>query len=228
MTTKSAQIDALIEREEEALKAAVIKAMKAMNEAATHANIRNYKTAKQTLQDYQDKKAGIEKFKTQSAALEYLQRNWKIEKSKLSKDVANGKCPRKDGVYYSKDLDFYASAVNLPAKNSSEAPANDSGDRLKNAAADEKEFRLGILKGDYIDAAEEEARDARLWAAIKGDLEHHAPLIVNELINRVIAIVEDEQARERIHKIAHELRLTYEDAVADIFDRYAQAGGIDA
>lgn len=228
MTTKAAKTDALIEREEEALKTAVINALTAMDAAATHANIRNYKSAKQALQDYQDKKAGIEKFKTQAGALEYLQRNWKIEKSKLSKDVANGKCPRKDGVFLSKDLDFYATAVSLPASTSAQPVANDSSDRLKNAAAEEKEYRLGILKGEYIDAAEEEARDARMWAAIKSDLEHHAPLIVNELINRVIAIVEDEQARERIHKIAHELRLTYEDAVADIFDRYAQAGGIDA
>lgn len=224
----SAKTDALIGREEEALKTAVVNALNAMNAAATHANIRNYKTAKQTLQDYQDKKTGIEKFKTQAGALEYLQRNWKIEKSKLSKDVTSGKCPRKDGFFLSKDLDFYASAVSLPASNSAQPAANDSSDRLKNAAADEKEFRLGMLKGDYINAAEEEARDARLWAAIKSDLEHHAPIIVNELINRVMAIVEDEQARERIHKIAFELRLTYEDAVADIFDRYAQAGGIDA
>jgi len=228
MTAKPSAIDARLGREEETLKAAVVKAMDALEVAATHANIRNHKAAKQALQDYQDKKAGIEKFKTQAGALEYLQRNWKIEKSKLSKDVSNGKCPRKDGVFLSKDLDFYASAVNLPASTSVQPAANDSGDRLKNAAADEKEFRLGILKGDYIDAAEEEARDARLWAAIKSDLEHHAPIIVNELINRVMAIVEDEQARERIHKIAFELRLTYEDAVADIFDRYAQAGGIDA
>lgn len=228
MTTKAARTDALIEREEEALKTAVVNALKAMDASATHANIRNYKAAKQALQDYQDKKAGVEKFKTQAGALEYLQRNWKIEKSKLSKDVSNGKCPRRDGVYYSKDLDFYASAVSLPAKNSAEAPSNDSSDRLKNAAAEEKEFRLGILKGDYINAAEEEARDARLWAAIKSDLEHHAPVIVGELINRVVPIIADDEAKERIHKLAHELRLTYEDAIADIFDRYAQNGGIEA
>lgn len=228
MTDKTSRIDALIEREEEALKNAVVKAMKAMNESPTQTNIRNLQAAKKALEDCQNKKEGIEKFKTQAAALEYLQRNWIIQKSKLSNDVSAGRCPRKDGCFSSKDLDFYASAVHLQPANSQAAPKDDANERIKNAAAEEKEIRVAKLRGDLIDAAEEEARDARLWAAVKSDLENHAPLIVDELVNRVVSIVEDEQVRERIHKLAPELRATYEDAVADIFDRYAQAGGIEA
>lgn len=218
---------AILEQEEQLLKASVVKAMAEMNKSATQANIRNYQAAKKALDDFLDKKGGVEKFKTQASALEYLQRNWKIEKSKLNKDVISGRCPRKDGYFLSSDLDYYASASVLPPKTTEKQP--DSGvDRLKLAMAEEREFRVGILKGEYINAAEEEARDARLWAAVKTDLENHAPAIVNELINRVIILVDDEHNRERIQRMAHELRMTYEDAIGDIFDRYARDGGIEA
>lgn len=228
MTDKTSRIDALIEREEEALKNAVVKAMKEMSDSATHANIRNYKSAKQALEDYQNKKEGIEKFKTQAAALEYLQRNFIIQKSKLSNDVSAGRCPRKDGYFSSKDLDFYAAAVHLPPANSQAAPKDDGVDRFKRAMAEEREIKVAMLKGNLIDAAEEEARDARILAAIKTDIENNGPAIISELINRVMAIVDDEQIRERIQKLSPELRMTYEDGVAGIFDRYARDGGIEA
>jgi len=218
---KSAKTDALIAREEETLKAAVLKAMEALDAAATHANIRNYKSAKKELQDYQDKKSDMEKFKTQSAALEYLQRNWKIEKSKLSKDVAEGKCPRKDGLFSSKDLDFYAAAVHLPGKNSTPVTNNDGGDRLKNAMADEREIRVRILRGDLIDAAEEEARDAKLWAAIKADIYNNAAAIIHELINLALPVISSDDDRARLLARTHDLRTSFEDMIDDMFDRYA-------
>ena len=182
--------------------------------------------ARKALDDYAGASAG-EKFPTQTAALEYLQRTWQIEKSKLSKDVKDAKVPRKDGFFHAKDLDFYASAVHLKPKTVELTTQADPGDRLKAAHADEREFRLGILRGQYIDAAEEEARDARLWAAIKSDLENHAPTIINELINRIMPLIEDEDIKKRLHNLTHDLRITYEDTLADIFDRYARDGGVE-
>jgi len=220
MTTASSHLQEL----ESILEAAT----RAAREKPTAANIAALERARRAVDEYKEAASGGEKFKTQAAALEYLQRNWIIQKSKLSNDVSAGRCPRKDGYFSSRDLDFYATAVHLQPANTQAAAKDDGVDRLKLAMAEEREIRVATLRGNLIDAAEEEARDARLWAAVKSDLENHAPLIVNELVNRVISIVEDEEVRERIHKLTPELRATYEDAVADIFDRYAQAGGIEA
>lgn len=184
--------------------------------------------ARKALDDYSSMATSGEKFPTQTAALEYLQRTYQIEKSKLSKDCKEGKVPRKDGLYHAKDLDFYADAVHLKPKTSAPAPIADGSDRLKSAMAEEREIRVSMLKGNLIDAAEEEARDARLWFAVRTDIENHAPAIVNELVNRIAGLGLPEDITARIIALAPELRVTYEDALAEMFDRYAKDGGIEA
>lgn len=210
------------------LQAILDSAIEAAKVQASSATISAVEKARKALDDYTSGVSTGEKFPTQTAALEYLQRNWQIEKSKLSKDCKEGKVPRKDGLYHAKGLDFYASAVHLRPKNSTPTQTNDPADRLKNAHAEEREFRLGVLKGQFIDAAEEEARDARLWFAVRTDIENHGPAIINELVNRVAGLGLSEDVTHRILALVPELRLTYEDALADIFDRYAKAGGIEA
>lgn len=204
-------------------------ANRAAKENPTSANISAVEKARKALDGYQHSHGDAgERFKTQAAALAYLQRTWKIEKSKLNKDCTNGKVPRKDGFYHAKDLDYYAQADRLEPKTSAPAPQNDSSERLKAAHAEEREFRLGILRGEYINAAEEEARDAKLWAAVKNDLTNQAPAVVHELINRILPILEDDELKQRVLSLSHDLRVTYEDTVDGIFDRYAKDGGIEA
>ena len=202
--------------------------MEAAKAQPSSAAISAVEKARKALDDYTGSLHSGEKFPTQTAALEYLQRTYQIEKSKLSKDSKDGKVPRKDGLYHAKDLDYYAEAVHLKTKTSAPVVISDNSDRLKAAHADEREFRLGILRGEYINAAEEEARDCKLWAAIKSDIENQAPAVVHEIINRILPIVPDDDLKERILALRHELRLTYEDTIADIFDRYATAGGVEA
>jgi len=210
------------------LQAILDNAIEAAKLVASSANISGVEKARKALDDYTSGQATGEKFPTQTAALEYLQRTYQIEKSKLSKDCGSGKVPRKDGHYHAKDLDFYAAAVHLRPKTSTPSTTPDPTDRLKNAHADEREFRLGILKSEYINAAEEEARDSRLWFAVRTDIENHGPTVINELVNRVASLGLPEDITLRILALVPELRLTYEDALAEIFDRYAKAGGLDA
>lgn len=209
------------------LQAILDAAMDAAKSQPTSANISAVESARKALDNYTAGAVG-ETYPNQTAALEYLKRTWQIEKSKLSKDCKDGKVPRKEGLYHAKDLDFYAAAVHLKSKTSGPAPTNDPNDRLKNAHADEREFRLGILKGEYINAAEEEARDSRLWFAVRTDIENHGPQVISELVNRVAGLGLPEDITTRILALVPELRLTYEDALAEIFDRYAKAGGIEA
>lgn len=196
----------------------------------TAANIAAVEKARKALDDYTVGASGDagERFATQAAALEYLQRIWQIEKSKLSKDVTAGKVPKKDGHFTAADLDFYARAVHLRPRTIELKPTEDHDDRLKRAQAEEREIRVAKLRGELIDAAQEEARDARLWFAVRTDLENHAPVIVNELLNRIADIGIPEEITARIADLAPELRTAYEDALAEIFDRYARAGGIEA
>lgn len=203
-------------------------AMDAAKAQPSSANISAVEKARKALDDYQGSIVTGETFSTQIAALEYLQRTWQIEKSKLSKDCTAGRVPKKDGLYHAKDLDFYAAAVHLRPRTVALAPVSDGGDRLKSAMADEREFRVGILRGEYINAAEEEARDAKLWFSVRTDIENHGPAVINEIINRITGIGLPEDITTRILALIPELRNTYEDALADIFDRYAKNGGIEA
>lgn len=202
--------------------------MEAAKALPSGASISAVEKARKALDDYASATTSGEKFPTQTAALEYLQRTYQIEKSKLSKDCKEGKVPRKEGLYHAKDLDFYAEAVHLKPKTSAPAPTTDGSDRLKSAMAEEREIRVSMLKGNLIDAAEEEARDSRLWFAVRTDIENHGPAIVSELVNRVVSLGLPEDITTRILALVPELRATYEDALADIFDRYATAGGIEA
>lgn len=212
-------------QELQAILSAAIAAAKAK---ASPAAVSAVESARKALDDYTSAALTGEKFTTQTAALEYLQRTYQIQKSKLSKDCTTGKVPRREGVYHAKDLDFYAAAVHLSPLTSAPAPAADSGDRLKLAMAKEREYRLSMLEGSLIDAAEEEARDARLWFAVRTDIENHGPAIINDLVNRVASLGLPEDITGRILSLVPELRATYEDSLAEIFDRYARDGGIEA
>ena len=202
--------------------------MEAAKAQPSSAAISAVEKARKALDDYTGSLHSGEKFPTQTAALEYLQRTYQIEKSKLSKDSKDGKVPRKDGLYHAKDLDYYAEAVHLKTKTSAPVVINDGSERLKSAMAEEREIRVSMLKGNLIDAAEEEARDSRLWFAVRTDIENHGPAVVNELINRIAAIGLPEEITTRIIGLVPDLRVTYEDAIAEIFDRYARAGGLEA
>lgn len=211
------------------LQAILDAAIAAATAAPTSANIAAVEKARKALLDVQTAATSQgERFATQAAALEYLQRKWQLEKSKLSKDVGSGKVPKKDGWFTAKDLDYYAEAARLKPKTIDYTPVSDNTERLKAAMAEEREIRTAQLRGSLIDAAEEEARDARLWYAIRTDLENHAPAIVAELVNRIAIMELPEDIAARISAIAPELRTVFEDAVADIFDRYARDGGVEA
>jgi hypothetical protein len=219
MTTHASHLQAILDAATTAAKA-----------NPTSANIAAVEKAHKAMDDHAQTMAADasgEKFKTQAAALEYLQRRFKIEKSKLSKDVQEGRCPRKEGNFLTRDLDFYAAAVHLEPKTSEQKPADDQDIRLKSAQAEERELRVAKMKSELIDAAEEEARDAKLWYAVRSDIENEGPRVINELINRISTLGIPEEYYNRIAALIPELRNTYEDSLAEIFDRYAQAGGVE-
>jgi len=211
----------------------LLKILQSTRDAATAnptaANIAAAEKAKRALDEHVESSSGTsDRFPTQTAALEYLQRKWQIEKSKLSKDVAAGRVPKKDGHFSARDLDFYAEAVKLKPKTIEATPVADGSERLKSAMAEERELKVKQLKGELIDAAEEEARDARLWFAIRNDLENSSTVIANEMFNRIASLDLPTEIVERIEAIKPEIRIAFEDTLAEVFDRYARDGGVEA
>jgi hypothetical protein len=212
MTTHAADLQAIYKAAKDAATA-----------APTTANIAAVEKARKALEEYAAAAAGPEpRFKTQAAALEYLQKQYKIEKSKLSKDVAAGKIPRKDGFYCAKDLDYYAAADQLPLKNSVPAVVtSDLSDEVKRETARKLRLNNEEREGLLIRRDEEEARDAKLWAAIKADIYNNAAAIVHELINLALPVISSDEERAGLLARTHDLSTAFEDMIDDMFDRYA-------
>lgn len=101
----------------------------------------------------------------------------------------------------------------------------DDRSRLLKAQADKIELENKIKSGMYLLRSEEEARDARILAGIKQGVENFGSFIVQQLIIQAGEII-GEECRIKIGRMTPELLAYYNDQAQDLFDRYAQAGGI--
>lgn len=197
--------------------------------APTAANISAVDAARKALDNHL---AGVrfEKLesKTDPDVLSYLNSHgWKLKGSKLSADAKAGKLIQRNGFYYAKDIDIYAKTWCKPA-NSVIAPENDESRRFKAAQASLLENKLKLQQGELIPKDEEEIRDARLWQAVRNDLENMCPGTVNRIINRIFDMELPDDVQQRISSLIPELRQEYSDELDDILDRYAKDGGIEA
>lgn len=132
-----------------------------------------------------------EKFPTQTAALEYLQRTWQIEKSKLSKDFTAGKVPRKEGMFTAKDLDFYAAGARLPLRTVAPQPDENIKNELEKetlrALRDKNDIRIGL----YVLRAKYEQDLAMRAAYLKTDLSNYGPRIITLLMEKMSDLLQD-------------------------------------
>ena len=137
---------------------------------------------------------------------------------------------QKDGSYLKNEIGAYAAANwENPSKpaDPEELTAGNANDRLKIALAEDRELRNKKTKGELIDAAEEEARDAALWGAIRSEVENQAPGVINDLVESILALDPPEDLRQRIVSLIPALRDRHEDRIAEIFDRFARDGGVE-
>lgn len=108
------------------------------------------------------------------------------------------------------------------------AVLSDEKSRILKAQAEKIEFDNRLKQGQYVLKEEEEARDARLWFAVKADIESQGLHVVRELINKIAGLGLQENQLARVIALEAELKQTYQDSIEEIFDRYARAGGIEA
>lgn len=212
------------------LQAVLDAAVQAAKAAPTTANIGAMEKARRAVDDYAlslASDAAGEKFKTQAAALDYLQRRFRIEKSKLSKDVQDGKVLRKNGVFTAAALDNYAITHRLPSNDNQPLQTlDDDIQRFRRAIADEKELKVKQMKDTLLDAGEEEIRDAAILLGIRRHLEVAVPDRVKMIISTISGILNEEQ-RGTLSTRMPEIIESDLEAIADIFDNLAQRGGVE-
>ena len=134
------------------------------------------------------------------------------------------------GGFSIKAVDDYARR-NLERPGIEAPPLAVSGDdraRLMKAQADKIELDNEIKQGLYLIKAEEEARDARLWFAVKTDIENYGSTLIKELVNRIAALKLPDEVNGKIVSLVPELNSIFASSVDELFDRYARAGGIEA
>ena len=178
--TLKAQVEKLMEKEEELLLRAVAQTMQEYNKKPTNAALKDWEAAKNALEEYQRKKqqeaSGEIIFKGIPEALGYLKvENWKISQAKFYDDVRFIK-RQKDGSFTKKEVDKYATQF-LQKRDGSDIEI-DPLEKLKEETrftkerADKVAFENEIARGNYILKSDAEqqlsARAAFLKSGIQG------------------------------------------------------------
>jgi hypothetical protein len=222
-----------ITTEEQILIDAVDKTGQAYQESPTVVNLREWNAAKAALEKY--RKALTEttegqRFRSIAEVARFLIRQgYKVQERTLRNHHKSGLFPvHVGGEFRQQDIEAYAEKnLKRPGYEGQGTGGTPTAkDRLAEAMADGKELDNKKKRGELIDAAEEEARDAKLWRAVRADIENYAPAIITELVERVLSCDPPEELRHRITTLIPELRVTYEDFIAEMFDRYARDGGV--
>lgn len=195
MADNNDKFDALLEKEEELLKKAMVQTMKAYNEKSTVANLRDWEAVKDAYEKFKAKQAPVEvvSFATKREVIAYLiQQGWDVkpDSSKVNDDLKG--LPRKQGVWSKKVIDDYAAMDLRKTDGISEKLTADAKRKLK-ADADKAEEdaeranrRNKIERGEYIPLSDVEQEFARRMAFLKSDMER----FVFNFMDRIVEIFE--------------------------------------
>jgi hypothetical protein len=236
MTDKAAQIDAIIERQEEALKSAVLSALKAMNKSATHANIRNYQTAKKALEDYQTKAGETtgERFKNIEQASSWIIGQGYLVSPRTVRNHAEKMTgfPRKqkDGSYLQTEMAVYASATwENPGKPATETLTNGAG-RDELVAEQVRKLRLAneITEGNYILRSLVEQEFSARASYLKRDLFNLGPRFVDRMMDKLSTLLKEcglPVEEINIHALVPDMEAYWDLKVAEHLHEYSKARG---
>jgi hypothetical protein len=222
----------MMAREEQILSEAVKSTGEAYHTDPSVPNLRKWKAAKEALEAFQRDQAeassGV-RFKNLSEVSRWLIREgYKVqERTVRNHHKANLFPAQPGGEFRLQDIEAYAQVhLERPGHADRERDKTSAKDRFLEAQAEEKSLKVAQLKGQLIDAAEEEARDAKLWRSIRGEIEQQAPTVVTDLVERVLALGLPEELHQRLTALVPGLQEEYRESVADIFDRFARDGGV--
>lgn len=197
----SEAVDFTVDQQEQALKLAVAKAMKAMNEAPTTANVRAYQAASKALAAFQ-REQGQENAAERLPNLEQAAA-WLIQQGFLvsprtvrnhAERVAAFPRKQKDGSYLQSEiLDYARRSWENPSRPmvGDVAPA-DHTDAIKRETARKLQMDNDIKAGLYLLRSSEEQRDAAVLAGFRRHLESSAPERLQALLAEIGAHLPDD------------------------------------
>lgn len=217
--------------EGEILADAVEKTAKAYQENPSVSNLREWNAAKAAMEKFRrdQESGGAPRLKNLAEVSRWLIREgYKVQERTVRNHYKQHLFPAQPGgEFLLRDIEAYAQRHLDRPGHESQGIEPTSKDRLTAAMAQERELRVKKLEGALLDAAEEEARDARLWRAVRYEVEQQAPSVINELMEQVLSLPEiSEELRQRMVSLIPGLRVTYEENIADIFNRFAVDGGV--
>lgn len=143
---------------------------------------------------------------------------------------------QKGGGYLVDQIKTYANATwenprlaeeRATVKPGTSIPALDSKARILAADAAMREHKLAVAQGKYYLKSEEDQRDALLLYGIKTAVENWAPFIVQDLIALAGSELGSDAAM-KLGQIIPEMRARYKNLAAELFDRLAKDGGVEA
>lgn len=231
------EVEALTDTAEQALAQHALQckvaAMKGEKGAATELTkaLRELAAYRKNRDDAQASGGDGEYFGTAAQALPWLQRGFVINKSKFYKDVADGKVPRKNGVFKTDDLLFYARAAGLRQATTPDQPEDTFTSAKENVirenirklkmANDEREGTL------IARSLVEQELSARL-AFLKRDLFNLGPRAIDSLME-CFSILAREQGLDldgiNLLSLAPDLEAFWDKNMAAYLDSYARPRG---
>lgn len=238
MTDKDAKIDAVIGRQEEALKAAVLNALKAMNKSATHANVKGYQTAKKALEDYQAKQAGeqsSERFRNiEQASAWIIGQGYLVSPRTVrnhAEKVTGFPRKQKDGSYLKGEIEAYALATwENPGRPVTESQPAQSTGRDDLLAEQVRKLRLAneITEGNYILRSLVEQEFAARASFLKRDLLNLGPRFIDRMMDKFSTLLKDAGVSLEdinIHALIPDLEAFWDRKIAEHLNEYSKARG---
>jgi len=169
-------------------------AKRLVKEDPSSANLSALQRATTMLENAMNSNEGPEIFKNVGEVLVYLQESGRqIEKSKLYKDIGQGKIKKTDKKFKRRDVDRYAAS--LPLSTTPDGRVKDAEDRqrrkdeaeirIKEATAKREEIKTSVMEGKYIlrEQVDQElaARAMALHSGLKSQFEAGALDLVTKV-----------------------------------------------
>jgi phage terminase Nu1 subunit (DNA packaging protein) len=173
-----------------------------------------------------------EYFATAAQALPYLQKGFIVHKTKFYKDVADGKVPRKNGIFKSDDLLYYARAAGLrptTAPDETDKPSFSSfRDDLMREKARETKMKNDEREGTLIQRSLVEQELSARLAFLKRDLTNLGPRVIDTMMEK-FSILTKEQGLDldsfNLLSLVSDLEGYWNKNMASYLDSYARPRG---
>jgi hypothetical protein len=137
-----------------------------------------------------------EYFATPAQALPFLQKGFLIAKTKFYKDIADGKVPRKNGIFRAEDLLYYARAAGLrptTTPEETEKPSLSSlRDDLLREKARETRMKNDEREGTLIQRSLVEQELSARLSFLKRDLFNLGPRVIDTLMEKFSVLAKDQ------------------------------------